>query len=95
VDVDQHESTPESASCIVTSAEKKLTKAVSDAIQRVSAGTAKGGTVPLDITTDSVGLAPFYDAQDLITDEIQGRIDEAIKGLKDGSIDPCSPTPCV
>ena len=95
VDVDQHESTPESAACIVTSAEKKLTKAVSDAIGRVADGSDKGGTVLLDITSDSVGLAPFYDAQSLITSDIQAKIDAAIKGLKDGSIDPCSPTPCV
>jgi basic membrane protein A len=94
VDVDQHESTPETAKCTVTSAEKKLTKAVSDAIGRVADGSAKGGTVPLDITTDSVGLAPFYDFQSLITADIQSKIDAAIAGLKDGSIDACSPNPC-
>ncbi len=94
VDVDQHLSTPESAKCIVTSAEKKLTKAVSDAIKRVSEKTDKGGTVPLDITTDSIGLAPFYDFQNLITPEIQTRIDDAMKGLKDGSVDPCKPMKC-
>jgi basic membrane protein A len=94
VDVDQHLSTPESDKCIVTSAEKNLQKAVSDAIGRVADKTAKGGTVTLDITTDSVGLAPFYDFKNLITSDIQGKIDAAIKGLKDGSIDPCRPTPC-
>lgn len=94
VDVDQHESTPETAKCTVTSAEKKLTKAVADAIGRVADGSAKGGTVPLDITTDSVGLAPFYDFQSLITADIQSKIDAAIAGLKDGSIDACSPNPC-
>ncbi len=46
VDVDQHLSTPEADACIVTSAEKKLTKAVSDAIKRVNDKTDKGGTVP-------------------------------------------------
>jgi basic membrane protein A len=94
VDVDQHLSTPESAGCIVTSAEKKLKKAVSDAIKRVSDKSDKGGTVVLDITTDSVGLAPFYDFQKLITSDIQKKIDDAIAGLKDGSIDPCKPTAC-
>ncbi len=95
VDVDQHLSTPESDKCIVTSAEKNLQKAVSDAIGRVSDKTDKGGTVTLDITTDSVGLAPFYDHQNLITADIQAKIDAAIKGLKDGSIDPCKPNACV
>ncbi len=95
VDVDQHLSTPESDACIVTSAEKKLTKAVSDAIQRVADGSAKGGTVPLDITTDSIGLSPFYDFASLITPDIQAKIDAAIAGLKDGSVDACTPNPCV
>jgi len=95
VDVDQHLSTPDSAACIVTSAEKKLKKAVSDAIKRVADSSAKGGTVPLDITTDSVGLSPFYDFQNLITPEIQKKIDDAIAGLKDGSIDPCKPVACI
>lgn len=95
VDVDQHLSTPESDACIVTSAEKKLTKAVSDAIQRVADGSAKGGTVPLDITTDSIGVSPFYDFQSLITADIQAKIDAAIAGLKDGSVDACTPNPCV
>ena len=95
VDVDQHLSTPESDACIVTSAEKKLTKAVSDAIGRVADGSAKGGTVLLDITIDSIGLSPFYDFGSLITADIQAKIDAAIAGLKDGSVDPCTPNPCV
>jgi basic membrane protein A len=95
VDVDQHLSTPEAHACIVTSAEKNLKKAVSDAIGRVNDKSDKGGTVTLDITTDSVGLAPFYDFENLITADIQSKIDAAIKGLKDGSIDPCKPTACV
>ena len=94
MDVDQALSLPDSATCTITSAEKKLKKAVPDAIKRVQDGSAKGGTVPLDITTDSVGLSPFYDFQSLITPEIQKKIDDAIAGLKDGSIDPCKPEAC-
>jgi len=93
VDVDQFLSTPDTAKCTVVSAEKKLTKAVSDAIQRVNAKTDKGGTIPLDITTDSVGLSPFHDSQSMITPDIQAKIDTAIKGLKDGSIKACVETP--
>jgi len=93
VDVDQFLSTPDKAKCTVVSAEKKLTKAVSDAIQRVNAKTDKGGTIPLDITTDSVGLSPFHDSQSMITPDIQAKIDTAIKGLKDGSIKACVETP--
>jgi basic membrane protein A len=93
VDVDQFVSTPDTAKCTVVSAEKKLTKAVSDAIKRVNDKKDKGGTIPLDITTDSVGLSPFHDSQSMITPDIQAKIDAAIKGLKDGSIKACVETP--
>lgn len=89
VDVDQHVSAPESAKCIVTSAEKFLKKNVSDAIQRIKAGTDKGGTVRLDISTDDVGLAPFYDFQNLITADIQKKLDDATAAMKDGSLQAC------
>jgi basic membrane protein A len=95
VDVDQFVSAPDTAKCTLVSAEKKLTKAVSDAIKRVAGKTDKGGTVTLDITTDSVGLSPFHDFQSKITADIQTKIDDAIKGLKDGSVDPCKPNACT
>ena len=93
VDVDQWVSTPDTKACTVVSAEKKLTKAVSDAIQRVKDKKDKGGTITLDITTDSVGLSPFHDSASMITPDIQAKIDAAIKGLKDGSIKACVETP--
>ncbi len=90
VDVDQFVSTPDTAKCTVVSAEKKLVKAVSDAIQRIQGTTDKGGTMVLDITTDSVGLSPFHDSQSMITAAIQAKIDTAVAGLKDGSIQACT-----
>ena len=91
VDVDQHLSTPESDACIVTSAEKFLTKNVADAIVRIAGGTDKGGTVRLDISTDDVGLAPFYDFANLITSETQAKLDAAAAAMKDGSLQACDP----
>jgi basic membrane protein A len=89
VDVDQFLSTPDTAKCTVTSAEKKLTTAVKDAIQRVKDKKDKGGTISLDITSDSVGLSPFHDSASMITSAIQQKIDDAIAGLKDGTIKAC------
>jgi len=89
VDVDQFLSTPDTAKCTVTSAEKKLTTAVKDAIQRIKDGTDKGGTISLDISSDSVGLSPFHDSADMITSDIQKLIDDAIAGLKSGDIKAC------
>jgi basic membrane protein A len=92
VDVDEHlslASDPAAQKCVVTSAEKFLSKNVSDAIQRIKAGTAKGGTIKLDITTDDVGLAPFYDFQNLITPAIQAKIDAATAAMKAGTLKAC------
>jgi basic membrane protein A len=92
VDVDQWASTPDSAQCIVTSAEKKLTLAVSEGIAAFGDGSPRAGNVSYDASNDGVGLAPFYQFEDLITDEIQSAIDEAFDGMADGSLDPCQPT---
>jgi len=89
VDVDQYVSTPATKGCTFVSAEKKLTKAVSDAIQRIAAKTDKGGTIGLDITSESVGLSSFHDFASQVTADAQAKIDAAVKGLKDGSIKAC------
>jgi basic membrane protein A len=90
VDVDQALALPE-LTCIVTSAEKKLVDAVSEAIQRVADGTAVGGTVLLDAASDppKVSASEFHNHPDLLTDELQGLLDEATAALAAGELDPC------
>jgi len=92
VDVDQWASTQEQAECIVTSAEKKLTLAVSEGIVAVGNGSPRSSNVSYDASNEGIGLAPFYQFDDLITDEIQSAIDEAFDGMADGSLDPCQPS---
>jgi basic membrane protein A len=97
VDVDQSKSLPQSAKCILSSAEKKLTNAVEAAIKKVGAKTDVGGTTVWDASTDpvGVGLSPYgSDYKDLVTAEIQAKIDAALAGMKAGTVDPCKPTPC-
>lgn len=89
VDVDQFLSAPETAACTIVSAEKKLTKNVRDAIQRIVAGSDMGGAVYLDISTEDVGLSPFHEFEDLISQETRDAIAAAEAGLADGSIQPC------
>jgi basic membrane protein A len=91
VDVDQYLSVPETAACTVTSAEKKLSKNVSDAIQRIAAGEDVGGILRLGIDTQDVGLAPFHDFEDLISDETREALATAEAGLADGSLLACEP----
>jgi basic membrane protein A len=90
VDVDQFNSSPDHQGCLVTSAEKKIVHAIQSAIERIDAGTAEGGNVTGDASNDGIGLAPYHNFEDLITDDIQAAIDEAFDGLADGSIDPCA-----
>jgi basic membrane protein A len=92
VDVDQHASLPDSAECIVTSAEKKLTLAVSEGIIAVGAGSPRKSNVFYGADNDGIGLAPFYQFADLITSDIQSKIDDATSKMADGSLDPCQPS---
>ena len=90
VDTDQALALP-NLTCIVTSAEKKLVDAVSEAIQRVADGTAEGGTLLLDAASDppKVGVSEFHNHPDLYTDELQGLLDDATAAMASGDLDPC------
>ena len=94
VDVDQWQSTHEQAECIVTSAEKKLSKAVSEAIIAFGGGEPRSSNVFYGAHNDGIGLAPFYQFADLITDEIQTRVDDAFAGMAadPATVDPCQPS---
>jgi hypothetical protein len=45
-----------------------------------------------DASNDGIGLAPFYQFSDLVTSDIQAKIDDAFSGMADGSVDPCQPS---
>ena len=89
VDVDQYLSTPETAACTIVSAEKKLTKNVSDAIQKIAAGEDVGGILRLGIDTLDVGLSPFHEFEDQVSDEAKAMLAEAEAALADGSLAAC------
>jgi basic membrane protein A and related proteins len=97
VDVDQAVSLPNLSKCIVTSAEKKLKDTVQAVVMSAANDTFKAGTVPYNAASNppAIGLAPFHDNAALITPDIQAKIDTALAGLKDGSLDPCAPTKCT
>ena len=91
VDTDQALALPD-LTCIVTSAEKKLVDAVSEAIQRVADGSNEGGTILLDAASDppKVGYSPFHNEPDLLTPELQSAIDDAIAEMAAGTLDACA-----
>jgi basic membrane protein A and related proteins len=91
VDVDQSLALPDLA-CIVTSAEKKLVDAVSEAIERVADGSAVGGTLVLDAASDppKVAVSEFHNHPDLLTDDLQTLLDDATAAMASGELDPCA-----
>jgi basic membrane protein A len=93
VDVDQWQSTHDQAECIVTSAEKKLTKAVSDSIIAFGGDEPRTGNVFYGADNDGIGLAPFYQFDgNVITDEIKTAVQEAFDSMAAGDLDPCQPS---
>lgn len=90
VDVDQWQSTSDQQECIVTSAEKKLTKAVTESIVAFGDGEPRTGNVFYGADNDGIGLAPFYQFDgDPITAEIKTAVEEAFDSMAAGELDPC------
>jgi basic membrane protein A and related proteins len=96
VDVDQAPAFP-NLKCVLTSAEKHLSQAVSAAIQRVKAGTDKGANVVNDASSDPVGIgvSDFHDLKSVVSADVQKKIDDALAGMKAGTVDPCKPADCA
>lgn len=93
VDVDQWLSTHDQAECIVTSAEKHLTKGVQEGIIAFAGGSARKGNVFYGADNEGVGVASYYQFDgNVITDDIKTKVQDAFDGMASGDIDPCKPT---
>lgn len=94
VDVDQWQSTHAQAECIVTSAEKKLTKAVSDAIIAFGAGEPRSSNVFYGANNDGIGLAPYYQFDSVVPADAKTAVSEAFDGMAADppTVDPCQPS---
>ncbi len=93
VDVDQHESYPASQACILTSAEKKLSRSVAESIKAIAAGTAKGGLSFFNASNDGIGVSSFYAAASKLPSDMQSKIDTALAAMKAGTLTTCPPAP--
>jgi len=82
VDSDQWETVPEAHDCLVSSAMKLITPGVFDLISMARDGNFPGGNY-----LGAVSLAPFHDFEDAIGQDILDKLDEALAGLEDGSLD--------
>jgi basic membrane protein A and related proteins len=89
VDVDEYLSYPTADKCIVTSAEKHLSTAVSTTIKAISGGTAKGGISKFNAANDGVGISPFHNTAVTLPADVQGKLDTALAAMKAGTLKTC------
>jgi basic membrane protein A len=90
VDVDQYLSYPNADKCIIFSAEKKLSKAVSSTILSINDGTAKGGIMRFNAANDGVGGSPLYNVDAAgIPSDLQSKLDAAFAQMKAGTLKTC------
>jgi basic membrane protein A len=82
VDTDQWETVPEAHPCLVSSAMKLITPAVVDLIEA-----AMNDEMPAGNFVGDVGLAPFHDFEDQVSDDIKAQLAEIEAGLTDGTIE--------
>ena len=81
VDTDQWLTVPEAHPCLVTSAMKLITPGVAELIRASHDGNFPNGNYVGD-----VGLAPFHDFEDEISQDAKDRLDEIKSGLESGDI---------
>ncbi len=78
--------------CIVTSATKSISLAVRESITTFAAGDTRDGNVLYGADNDGIGLAPYYQFSDLVSEETQTAIEEAFEDMASGVVDPCEPS---
>jgi basic membrane protein A len=91
VDVDQYLSYPNAAGCIITSAEKKLVKSVSQTIIDIANGKNVAGDILYSAANDGIGVAPITNVQ---LPDVQAKLDEAFAAMKAGTLKTCPDTGC-
>lgn len=86
VDADQYQTAPESQDVILTSALKKMQQPVFSVIEAVVNDTFEGGIASYGAAEAAGGLAPFYNFDAAVTDEMRKAIEDAEAGILDGTI---------
>jgi basic membrane protein A len=86
VDVDQYNTYPEVKDALLSSAAKNVDAAVYNYLKTIKGKTDKAGILTANLQNGGVGLAPFHDWDSKIPDAVKAKIQEASKGLIDGTI---------
>lgn len=87
VDADLTQTNPDAAEVYLTSVLKKIDVAVAEAVTRMEDGSFEGGSNYIStLSNDGVGLAPFYDFDDDVPQELKDELETIRQGIIDGSI---------
>ncbi|NNK91851.1 MAG: BMP family ABC transporter substrate-binding protein, partial [Acidimicrobiia bacterium] len=74
------------ASLWLTTVEKKIAPFVTKAIEEHSEGTWTAGAVVGNLANDGVGLAPYHDWEDRVSDELAAEVEQLLADIADGEI---------
>jgi phosphate/phosphite/phosphonate ABC transporter binding protein len=87
VDADLTQTNPDAKEVYLTSVLKKIDVAVYEAVKRMNDGSFEGGTNFVStLENGGVGLAPFYDYDSQVPQEVKDALAEIEKGIIDGSV---------
>ena len=86
VDTDGFESVPQFQDLILTSVMKNMDQAVYDTIAMDLEGEFEGGLYVGTLENDGVGIAPFHEYEDDVSQDVKDALDEIRQGIIDGSI---------
>lgn len=86
VDTDFYMTDPEKKHVYLTSITKRMDIIVLQVIESVMNGTFEGGVIVGTLANGGVGIAPFHDMEDLVSDEMKQELDAIRQGIIDGSI---------
>ncbi|WP_199042579.1 BMP family lipoprotein [Glycomyces salinus] len=89
VDTDGYEST-EFGDVLITSAEKGLAAAVTDSVLAAYDGDVTGSYVGT-LANDGVGIAPYHDFEDAVSDETKTEVEDLKQAIIDGEVTVESP----
>lgn len=91
VDVDQYFTYPEVAPSLITSAAKNVDAAAAAAVEAFAAGELRAGIRLANVKNGGVGIAPYHDWEGRIPPACKEKVNAAIEGLKNGTIQTGSP----
>ncbi len=86
VDSDWFLTSPEYADIILTSVMKLMDSTTMMVIEDVITDTFEGGVIVGTLANEGVALAPFHDAEDLVSDELQAELDQLKADIISGAI---------